>query len=70
MRSIRRTLRRPFLLPKTQRDRAVLLIICFTTLWRSEIHMNLKIDTDALNRRRRRVCIRRKKYQIYQEQRR
>jgi hypothetical protein len=41
-----------------------------TTLWRSEIHMNSKIDADALNRRRRRFCIRRKIYHIYQEQRR
>jgi hypothetical protein len=39
-------------------------------LWRSEIHMNLKIDADALNRRRRRFFIRRKIYHIYQGQRR
>jgi len=28
-------------------------------LWRSEIHKNLKIVADALNRRRRRFCVRR-----------
>jgi hypothetical protein len=32
--------------------------------------MNLKIDADALNRRRRRFCIRCKIYHIYEEQRR
>jgi hypothetical protein len=32
--------------------------------------MNLKIDADALNRRRRRFCVRRKVYHIYQGQRR
>jgi len=34
-------------LPKTQRNRAVLLRLRFTTLWRSEIHISLKIDDDA-----------------------
>jgi hypothetical protein len=68
MRNIRRKLRRPFLLPKTQRNLAILLIRCLTTLWRSEIHINLKIDADALNRRRRRFCVRRKIYHIYEEQ--
>jgi hypothetical protein len=37
-------------------------------LWWNEIHINLKIDADALNWRRRRFCIRRKIY-IYQGQR-
>jgi len=36
-------------------------------LWRSEIRINLKIDADALNRRRRRFCVRRTVYHIYQE---
>jgi len=40
--------------PKTQRNRAVLLKTCFATSWRSGIHVNLKIDADTLNRRRRR----------------
>jgi hypothetical protein len=31
-------------LPKTQRNLAVLLRTRFTTLWTSEIHINLKID--------------------------
>jgi hypothetical protein len=44
MRSIRRTLRGPSVLPKTQRNQAVLLRTRFTTLWRSEIHTNLTID--------------------------
>jgi hypothetical protein len=47
MRSIRRTLRRPSLIPKTKRNRAVLLRTLFTTLWTSEIHIILKIDADA-----------------------
>jgi hypothetical protein len=66
MRSTRRTLRGPSVLPKTQRNRAVLLITRLTTLWRREIHMNLKIDADALNRRRRRFCGRRTVHHIYQ----
>jgi hypothetical protein len=47
MRSIRRTLRGPSVLSKTQRNHAVILRTRFTTLWRSDIHINLKIDTDA-----------------------
>jgi hypothetical protein len=42
----------------------------FQTLWRSEIHINLKIDADALNRRRHRFCVRRNVYHIFQGQRR
>jgi hypothetical protein len=38
-------------------------------MWSSEIHINRKIDADALNRRRRRFCVRRTMY-IYQRQRR
>jgi ribosomal protein S27AE len=37
-------------------------------LWISEIHINLKIDADALNRRRRRFCGRCTKYHIDQGQ--
>jgi hypothetical protein len=33
------------------------------------MHINLKIDADALNRRWRRFCVRRKIYNIYQGQR-
>jgi hypothetical protein len=68
MRSVRRTLRGPSVLPKTQRNHAVLLGTRFTTLWRSEIHINLKIDAGALNRRRRRFCVRRSICHIYQGQ--
>jgi len=35
-------------------------------LWRSEIHLNLKIGADALSRRRRRYCVCRKIYDIHQ----
>jgi hypothetical protein len=70
MRSIRRTLKRPSLLPKTQRNHAVLLRIRFTTLWRSEIHKNLKIDADAPNRRQRLFCVRRSMYHISPRERR
>jgi hypothetical protein len=36
----------------------------FKTLWGSKIHINLKNDGYALNRRRRRVCVSRKIYHI------
>jgi hypothetical protein len=68
MRSRRRTLREPSLLSKTQQNHAVLLGTRFTTLWRSEIRIKLKIDADALNRRWRRFCIRRTVCPIYQGQ--
>jgi hypothetical protein len=42
----------------------------FHKLRRSEIRINPKIDADALNRRRRRFCVRHKIYHIYQGQRR
>jgi hypothetical protein len=64
MRSMRRTLRRPSLLPKSERNRAVLLRTRFTTLWKSEIHINLKFDADALKRRRRHFRVRRAMYHI------
>jgi hypothetical protein len=70
MRSIRRTLRRPSFLPKTERNRAVLSRTHSRTMWRSEIHSNLRIDADALNRRRRRFGVRRTMYHIYTGQRR
>jgi hypothetical protein len=66
MRSIRRNLKGASVLPKTQRNGAVLFLTRFTTLWRSEIHTNLKIDADALNRRRRRFCVRCTICHIYQ----
>jgi len=66
MRSTCRTFKGPCILPKTQHNREVLLWTCYTTLWRSEIHINLKIDADALNRRRHRFCVRRTIYHIYQ----
>jgi 3-methyladenine DNA glycosylase Mpg len=39
--------RGPSVLPKTKRNRAVLLRTGFTTVWRSEIHICLKIGADA-----------------------
>jgi hypothetical protein len=68
MRSIRRTLRGPSVLPKTQPNHALLLRTRFRTLWRSEIHFNPKIDADTLNRRRRRFSVRRTDCHIYQGQ--
>jgi hypothetical protein len=47
MRSILPTQKGTSVLPKTQRNHAVLLRTHFKTLWRSEIHINLKFDTDA-----------------------
>jgi hypothetical protein len=57
MRSTRRTLKGPSVLPKTQRNRVVLFRIRFTTIWGSEIHISLKFDAHALNRRRRRLLL-------------
>jgi hypothetical protein len=68
MRSVSRKLEGPSVLPKTQQNRAVLLKTRLETLWRSEIHINLKIGADALNRRRRRFSVRRTIYRIYQGQ--
>jgi hypothetical protein len=67
MRSTRRTSERTSVLLKTQRNRAVRLRTRIKTLCTSEIHMHLKIDADALNRRWRRFCFRRTIY-IYQRQ--
>jgi len=58
----------PSQLKKAQRNLAVLFRTRFTTLWRSEIRINLKIDADTLNRRWRRFCVRRTVYHIYQGQ--
>jgi len=68
MRSTHQTLRGPSLKPKTQRNHADLLKTRFITLWRSEIHINLKIDADVLNRRWRRFCVRPTVSHIYQGQ--
>jgi hypothetical protein len=66
MRSIRRNFNGPSVQPKKQRNRVILLRTRFTNLWRSEIHINLKIDADALNRRRRRFRVRRTICHIFQ----
>jgi hypothetical protein len=55
-------------LPKTQRNRAVLLLKLSITLWRSAIHINLKIDADPLNRRWLLFCVRRTIYRNSQGQ--
>jgi hypothetical protein len=68
--SVRRTLKGPSVLLKTQRNLAVLLRRRLKTLWRSEIHINLKIDADALNRRQRRFCVRLTVYHICRGERR
>jgi hypothetical protein len=64
MGSIHRTLRVPSVLQKTPRNRTDLFRSRFITFWRSEIHINLKMDANALNRRRRRFCVRRTMYLI------
>jgi hypothetical protein len=43
MRSIFRTLREPSVLPKSQRNPAVLFRAGFKTIWGSEIHIGLKV---------------------------
>jgi len=58
MRNIRRTFKGPSVLLKTHRSRAVLFRTRFTTICRSEIHIRLKVDTDALNRLWRRFLVR------------
>jgi hypothetical protein len=68
MRRIGRNLEGPSVLPKTQRNHSVLLETRFKTLWRNEIRINLKIDADDLNRRRRHFCFRPTVCHIYQEQ--
>jgi len=68
MRRLRRSFRGSSVVPKTQRNQAVVLLTRFATLWRCEIHINLKIDADALNRRRRRFCVRRTICRMYQGQ--
>jgi len=66
--SIRPTFKGPSVLPKTQRNRAILLRTRLTTLWRSEIHISLKVDADTLKRRWRRFCVRWTIYHIYHTQ--
>jgi hypothetical protein len=67
---MRRIIRRTVCTAEAQRNLAVLFRTSFTTIWRSKIHISLKVDADTLNRRRRRFCVRRKIYHIYQGQRR
>jgi len=50
---------------KTQLNCAV-LFPARSTMWRSEIHIDLEINADATNRRRRRFCLRRTVCRIYQ----
>jgi hypothetical protein len=57
--SILRTLRGQSVVEKAQRNCEVLFSERFTTLRRSEIHIDIKIDADALYRRQRRFCLRR-----------
>jgi len=68
VRSVIRNFRGPSVLPKTQRNRVILLRTLFKPLWGSEVHKNLKIDADALNRRRRRFFVRRGIYYICQRE--
>jgi hypothetical protein len=47
MRSFHRTLKGASVLPKTQRNRAVLFRARLTKRWRCEIHVNLKVYANA-----------------------
>jgi len=58
MRSISRSLKGLSVKPTTQRNRAVQLTTLFATSWGSEIHINLNIDAEPLNRRRSRFSFR------------
>jgi len=55
-------------LKKTKRNRAVLLRTRFTMLGRSETHLKLKIDADAVSRSWSRFRFRPTIYHIYQGQ--
>jgi hypothetical protein len=57
MRSIHRTWE-DRLYYRRQWNRTVLFRTRFTMIWRSEIHISLKVDADALYRRRRRFLLR------------
>jgi hypothetical protein len=61
-----RNKKRTVCITENTRNRAVLLRTRFTKLWRSEININLKIETQK--RRRRRFCVRRTIYHVYQGQ--
>jgi hypothetical protein len=59
MRSVRRTLKAPSFLANICPNLALLFRKGFKSKQRSEIHMNIKVDLDDLNRRRRRFYLRR-----------
>jgi hypothetical protein len=58
MRRICRNFRGPSVLPKKQRNRAVLFRTRFTPIWRNEIHISVNIDAHVLNRLRHRFLLR------------
>jgi hypothetical protein len=58
MRSVHRTLRSPSFLANIRPKVALLFRKGFKSKRRSEIHMNIKVDPDALNRRRSRFYLR------------
>jgi hypothetical protein len=66
MRSIRGDIRGPFFTTENTRESRISITNKFQTLWRTEIHINLKIDADAQNRRWRRFCIRRTIHHLYE----
>jgi hypothetical protein len=59
MRIVQRTLRAPYFVTNISPNLAMLLRTGFKSIRRSEIHMNKKVELDALNRRRRRFYLRR-----------
>jgi len=56
------TFRGESVLPKTQRNRAVLFRTRFKMTWRSEIHISIKVDGEALKWRRQLFLLR---YTVY-----
>jgi hypothetical protein len=70
MRSVHRTIRAPSFLANIRLKLALLFRIGFRSMRRSEIHVNIKVNLVALNRRRRRFCVRHTIYHIYQGHRR
>jgi len=53
---------------KTQRNSEEVLRMGLKILWRTEIHINIKINADAQKQGRRRFCEPHKKYHIYRGQ--
>jgi len=66
MRSVHPTLSAPSFLDNIRPNLEMLFRTVFKSLRRSKIHINIKVELDALKRRRRRFYVRRTICHIYQ----